>query len=420
MSNPTIAETLAAAPAGTKPAGRFRWVALGLCAATMFVEGYDAQLMGYVVPGIARDWGVAPGSLTSALAASLIGMMLGAFFIAPLADSYGRRKIVLYSVIVFAILTIATAFAETLPVLVVLRLLTGIGLGGAMPNAIAITAEFSPHARRAGSVAAMFSSYSIGAGFGGIIAAWLIPSYGWESVLIFCGGMAVVLWPILVAFMPESYVPAGESKLKIPVGRLFSDGRARITILFWIIFFANLMELFFLTSWLPTTISAQGVSEYYAVIATSVVQFAGVAAAFAMGPLVDRYGPQRVLPVAFAIAALSIAGIGLAGTAVAFTLAMAFGIGIGTVGAQNCNNGVAAKFYPASIRATGVGWALAVGRIGSILGPVIGGILLSTNVDIQTIFLFAAIPPLIAAAAYLLMGRPPDLDPRAQEEAQED
>ena len=407
----SIAEPLAQA----KPLGRLRWIALSLCALTMFVEGYDAQLMGFVVPGIARDWGVAPASLTAAIAAGLVGMTLGAFFIAPLADTYGRRRLVLYSVIVFAILTVATAFAETLPVLIGLRLLTGIGLGGAMPNAIAITAEFSPGAKRASAVAAMFSSYSIGAGFGGIIAAWLIPFYGWGAVFVFCGGMAILLWPVLLVAMPESYVPKEKAQAKIPVGRLFSEGRAGITILLWTIFFANLMELFFLTSWLPTTIEAQGLSPTYALIATVVVQFAGVAAAFGMGPLVDRFGPNRVLPFAFGIAALCVAGIGLAGSAVAFTMLMAFGIGIGTVGAQNCNNGVAAKFYPASIRATGVGWALAVGRIGSIVGPSVGGILLSTRVDMRTIFLFAAVPPLVAAAAYLAMGRTPRLEPSASE-----
>jgi AAHS family 4-hydroxybenzoate transporter-like MFS transporter len=407
--------TIAEAVADAKPRGRLQWVALVLCAATMFVEGYDAQLMGFVVPGIARAWDVAPASLTPAIAAGLVGMTIGAFFIAPLADTYGRRRLVLYSVLVFAILTIATAFAANLPTLIVLRLLTGIGLGGAMPNAIAITAEFSPSAKRAGAVAAMFSSYSVGAGFGGLIAAGLIPSYGWGSVLVFCGGMALLLWPLLVFAMPESYVPQGKAKLKIPVGRLFGEGRAWITFLLWTIFFANLMELFFLTSWLPTTIEAQGISPSYAVIATVVVQFAGVAAAFAMGPLVDRFGPQRVLPFAFLAAALCIAGIGLAGSEVAFTMIMALGIGIGTVGAQNCNNGVAAKFYPTSIRATGVGWALAVGRIGSIVGPVVGGVLLATKVDIRTIFLFAAVPPLIAAGAYLMMGRTPNLEPSNSE-----
>jgi AAHS family 4-hydroxybenzoate transporter-like MFS transporter len=407
----TIAETAASA----KSCGRLQWVALALCAVTMFVEGYDAQLMGFVVPGIARAWDVAPTSLTPAIAAGLIGMTIGAFFIAPLADTYGRRRLVLYSVIVFAILTIATAFAANLPTLVVLRLLTGVGLGGAMPNAIAITAEFSPSAKRAGAVAAMFSSYSVGAGFGGLIAAGLIPSYGWRAVFMFCGGMALLLWPLLLVAMPESYVPQGEAKPKIPIAYLFSEGRARITILLWVIFFANLMDLFFLTSWLPTTLGAEGISDAYALIATVVVQFAGVAAAFAMGPLVDRFGPQRVLPFAFLMAALCIAGIGLAGSAVAFTMVMAFGIGIGTVGAQNCNNGVAAKFYPTSIRATGVGWALAIGRIGSIVGPSVGGILLATKVDIRTIFLFAAVPPLIAAAAYLAMGGTPNLEPSNSE-----
>ncbi len=396
----------------SRAATRLQWTALVLCAATVFVEGYDAQFMGYVVPGIAGDWGIAPGALTPALAAGLFGLMLGAFFIAPLADSYGRKRVVIYSVASFGILTIATAAADSLPPLVILRFLTGVGLGGAMPNAIAITAEFSPPGRRTAFVAIMFSCFSIGAGFGGFVTASLMRDHGWESVFLFCGALAVLLLPALIFAMPESYVPKAGTKLTIPIGRLFTEGRARITILLWIIFFVNIMELYFLTSWLPTTISAQGISVEAAVIATALVQFAGAGTAFVLGPLVDRYGPQFVLPGAFAIAAVCIAGIGLAGSSVLITMVTAFGIGIGTVGAQNCNNGVAAKFYPTAIRATGVGWALAVGRIGSILGPVIGGILLSTHVDIRTIFLFAAIPPVIAAIAYLAMGKAPELSPQ--------
>ena len=404
------------AEAKPKATPRFMWLAIVLCAATMFVEGYDAQLMGYVVPGIARDWGVPPTSLTPAIAFGLIGMALGAFFIAPLADSYGRRRLVIYPVITFALLTIASAYATNLPVLIVLRFLTGLGLGGAMPNAVAITAEFSPAKWRTWIVAVMFCFYSLGAGFGGLIAAWLVPTYSWKAVFLFCGGMALLLWPILVVAMPESYVPKGEAKSKLPVRRLFEQGRARVTIFLWIIFFANLMEIFFLTSWLPLTLSQQGLSEANSAYATSLVQFAGIGAAILMGGLVDSFGPQRVLPLAFVLTALCVAGIGLAGSEVALTMIMAVGIGIGTVGAQNCNNGVAAKFYPTSIRATGVGWALAVGRIGSIVGPVVGGILLSTKVDIRTIFLVAAVPPLVAAGAYLAMGRARALEPAAHED----
>jgi AAHS family 4-hydroxybenzoate transporter-like MFS transporter len=390
-------------------ARRIQWLALVLCGLTVFVEGYDAQFMGYIVPGIAADWSIAPPVLTPALTMGLLGLMFGAFFIAPLADTYGRRKLVIYSVAAFGLLTIATALAETLPVLVAFRFLTGLGLGASMPNAIALTAEFSPPGRRVTAVAMMFAAFSIGAAFGGIVTAALMPTYGWQSVFIFCGALALVLLPVLIVAMPESYAPGAEAKAKIPVGQLFAQGRARITILIWVIFFMNIMELYFITSWLPTTLNAQGLTVTAGVIATTLVQVAGAATAFVVGPLVDRYGPQWLLPLVFLLGAVCIAAMGLVGSSVAIAMVTAFGIGIGTVGAQNGNNGVAAKFYPTAIRATGVGWALAVGRIGSILGPLIGGVLLATKVDIRTIFLFAAVPPFIAAVAYLLMGRPPEL-----------
>jgi AAHS family 4-hydroxybenzoate transporter-like MFS transporter len=410
MSNATVPEAIAAGAIKAKPSGRFQWVAIILCAATMFTEGYDAQFMGSVVPGIAKDWGVMPASVTPALAAGLVGLMLGAFLIAPLADSFGRRRVIIYSVAAFGILTIASIWAQSLLPMVVLRFLTGLGLGGAMANTTALTAESSPPEKRASAVAIMFCSFSLGASFGSFVAAWLMEDYGWESVFLFCGVMAVVLLPFLIVGMPESLPPKADAKITIPAGKLFSDGRARITILLWIIFFANLMELYILTSWLPTTISAQGVPLQMAQFATALVQIGGVAGAIALSPLVDRYGPQYVLGGAFISAAVSVAILGLAGSAVTLTLVMAFVLGIGTVGAQNCNNGIAAKFYPKEIRATGVGWALAVGRIGSIFGPTVGGLLLATGVPIRTIFLVAAIPPLVAATAYLAMGRPRALD----------
>ena len=218
--------------------------------------------------------------------------------------------------------------------------------------------------------------------------------------------MAVVLLPLLIAYMPESLIKE-DARLTIPFGKLFSDGRSRVTILLWIIFFANLMELYILTSWLPTTITAQGVDLYWAQIATATVQIGGIAGAFALAPMVDRYGPRFVLPAAFLTAALSVAILGFLDLSVGLILVAAIGCGIGTVGAQNCNNGIAAKFYPTEIRATGVGWALAVGRIGSIIGPAVGGLLLATGPD--AIFVFAMVPPLVAAAAYFVMGNPPEL-----------
>ena len=403
------AGAIATAAGEARPAVRQRWLVFGLCAATMFTEGFDAQFMGSVVPGIADDWGVARGTMWPTLSAGLVGLMLGAFFIAPLADNFGRRRLIIYSVAAFGTVTIAAVVAQSITEMVIFRFLIGLGLGGAMANTTALTAEFSPPHRRAFYVAMMFCSFSLGASFGGFISAALMPVYGWESIFLVCGIMAVVLLPFLILLLPESLVKE-DAKLTIPFGKLFADGRSRFTVLIWIIFFANLMELYIITSWLPTTLNDKGMDLVWANIAVAMLQLGGIAGAFALAPLVDRYGPRLVLPAAFATAAVSVATLGLSGTSVALTVIAAIGVGMGTVGAQNCNNGIAAKFYPTEIRATGVGWALAVGRIGSIIGPAVGGLLIATGPD--AIFLFAMVPPLVAATAYLVMGNPKELASR--------
>jgi AAHS family 4-hydroxybenzoate transporter-like MFS transporter len=407
---------------------RLRWITFGLCALTMFTEGYDAQFIGSVVPGstgLAAEFGIAPGAMWPALSAGLVGLMLGAFFVAPLADSLGRRRLIIFSVGVFGVLTIASVFAGSLTEMAVYRFLTGLGLGGAMANTTALTAEFSPPERRAAAVAIMFCSFSLGAAFGGFISASLLETHGWESVFLFCGIMAVLLLPLLILFLPESLPAKPDGRVTIPAGKLFSDGRTRITILLWVIFFANLMELYIISSWLPTTIGEQlrascppsgaeveacaQQAVRWANTATGLFQIGGIAGAFMLSPLVDRYGPKWVLPLSFLSAAVFIAALSVAGASVALSLVLGFLLGIGTVGAQNCNNGIAAKFYPTEIRATGIGWALAVGRSGSILGPAVGGLLLSTGFDIRAVFLVATIPPLVAAGAYLVMGNPKSL-----------
>jgi AAHS family 4-hydroxybenzoate transporter-like MFS transporter len=167
------------------------------------------------------------------------------------------------------------------------------------------------------------------------------------------------------------------------------------------------MELYIITSWLPTTLNDKGIDLVWANIAVAMLQLGGIAGAFALAPLVDRYGPRFVLPAAFATAAISVFTLGFSATSITLVVIAAVGVGMGTVGAQNCNNGIAAKFYPTEIRATGVGWALAVGRIGSIIGPAVGGLLLAIGPD--AIFVFALVPPLVAATAYLVMGNPKEL-----------
>jgi AAHS family 4-hydroxybenzoate transporter-like MFS transporter len=187
------------------------------------------------------------------------------------------------------------------------------------------------------------------------------------------------------------------------VRELFAAGRARLTGLLWVVYFMSLLDLYLLANWLPTAIHGSGLSVGTAAVASAMLQIGGIVASFLLGPLVDRFGAFRVLPVVYVFGAICIATIGYAGNAVVLVFMTVFGAGFAIVGAQNCNNAVASSLYPTEARATGIGWALAVGRIGSIVGPTIGGLLLGLEVSTTHVLLASAVPALVAAAAYLTM-----------------
>jgi AAHS family 4-hydroxybenzoate transporter-like MFS transporter len=418
-----------------RPIGLFQWSVFVLCGLAVFVDGFDTQAIGYVAPVLGKAWNLKPGALGPVFAAGLAGLALGAFFIAPLADRFGRKPIIIWSIVAFGILTLLTGFATDFTTLFVARLLTGLGLGAAMPNAITLTAEYSPQRWRATAVALLMCGFGLGAASGGAVAARLLVTSGWPTVFFTGGAATLVLVPFLIFLLPESVrfltlLPGGEAKLArlmaridpaiapsarahftatreqaaaIHVRELFTDGRARTTILLWIIFFMNLLDLYLLASWLPTAIHSAGLSVSVAALATATLQIGGIIASFALGPLVDRFGATRVLPAIYVLGAVCIALIGFAGTSVTFTVAAVFGAGFAVVGAQNCNNGVATKSYPTEMRAIGVGWTNAVGRIGSIVGPTVAGIMLGLHTEIRNILIASAIPALIAGTAYLAM-----------------
>jgi AAHS family 4-hydroxybenzoate transporter-like MFS transporter len=269
-----------------------------------------------------------------------------------------------------------------------------------------------------------------------LIAASLLSSHGWQAVFFAGGVLTLVLLPLFWAFLPESvrflalrgtderqvarilaridhrfdevvavHLLTEETRtLGITVRYLFRDGRGAVTMLLWVIFFMGLLDLYWLAFWLPTTINAMGIAVDLAVIATALMQIGGIAGALILGPAVDRFGPFVVLPLAYLLAAACIVGIGYGGGSVLVTMVTVFGAGFGIVGSQNCNNGFAAKSYPTAIRSTGVGWANAIGRSGSIVGPTIGGILLTHGMEIRNIFIASAAPALCACTAYLTMG----------------
>ncbi|MGI4954960.1 MAG: MFS transporter [Janthinobacterium lividum] len=421
-----------------QPVGRRQITLLLMCAAVLFTDGFDTQAIGYVAPELAREWQLGRGALGSVFSAGLFGLLLGSLLFSPIADRVGRKRIVVGSTAAFGLLTLATTLAPDVTTLTVLRFLTGLGLGGAMPNAVALTAEISPHRRRATMVMAMFCGFSLGAAVGGLIAAAMIPAFGWRSVFVLGGVAPLLLAVYLARALPESarflalqgnqdarvgrivawlfpdqapppgarFTVAEHAATGVPVRALFTEGRTVFTLLLWTVFFMSLVDLYFLSNWLPTVLSDLGASVSAAAIIGSMLQVGGLVGTFALGWVIDRFS-FRALAVTYLLAAAAIAAVGLSHHSVPGVTTAVFAAGFCIVGGQIAANALASGSYPTAARATGVGWALGIGRIGSIVGPLVGGLLLSLRWSTEALFGVAAIPALFAALAALALSRLP-------------
>jgi MFS transporter, AAHS family, 4-hydroxybenzoate transporter len=419
-----------------QPVGGFQLKLLLTCAAVLFLDGFDTQAIGYVAPALAKEWDLTKGALGPVFSAGLFGLMIGALLFGPLADRVGRKKIIILSTLAFGIGALVTALVQDLNTLLAIRFLTGLGLGGAMPNAIAMTSEFNPRRRRATMVMIMFCGFSVGAALGGLLAAALIPQFGWRSVFVVGGIAPLLLVPILTLRLPESvrflaltgranervaqllglinpkaaFAPATrfvihEPELAgIPVLHLFKSGRTLVTLLLWVVFFMSLLDLYFLSNWLPTVLNDLGASVSSAAAIGSMLQVGGVVGTFALGSIIDRFS-FRALALVYFIAVFAVGAIGQLGHSVVFITMAIFAAGFCIVGGQIAANALAAGFYPTSVRATGVGWALGIGRVGSIVGPLIGGALLAAKLSTASVFAAAAVAALCAALAAFCLSR---------------
>lgn len=416
------------------PVSRFQWGIFVLLGAAMIMDGFDVQSMGFVAPEIIRGWGIPKAALGPVFSASLLGMLLGSLVLSVLADRVGRRPVLVGSMAFLGVCMLATVFATSLPQLLAARLVTGIGIGGIMGNAMALVSEYCPARKRVSTMMIVSCGFTGGAALGGTVAAVLIPLGGWRAVFVFGAALSLIIAALMAFAIPESLqflvlrgrhlervsrwlariapqaLPAGAAVRYVvheppgkgmPVGELFQAGRALPTLLLWGINFANLLNLFFLANWLPTIISGTRYGAGAGVALGIMLQVGGVIGTVAMGFMIDRLGFYRILVPALLAAAVSIAMIGQSGLPLALLATAVLISGFCIVGAQPAINALAATIYPTRVRATGIGWSLGIGRAGSIIGPIVAGYFVSRGWSTSAIFGAAGIPAAFSGAMVL-------------------
>lgn len=420
-----------------RPLCGFQYRLIAMAVLLLLTDGYDNYTVGYVVPVLSRLWHVPPSSFGVIFTAGIIGLTVGAMACSPIADRFGARWMLMICTAAYAILTLVTAFTPSWEVLLALRFVTGLALGGAMPSAVALVSEYAPTRVRNLLVAIAVCGFALGGAIGGLVAAATVARLGWQFVFILGGAVPLAALPFLIRWLPESLpkllvdrppytrlrrtlaqvaptwepppvggVASQPREQRFPVRELFVDGYAVSTLLIWVAFICNLLLLYFLSAWLPSVVNASGRSLAVANISVAVYQIGGIGGALILSVLCDRTGrPQPVLACAFLGAAICCAAIGQVGEDTALLLAAAAGAGFCVVGGQIAGNAFVGNYYPSPARATGIGWALGVGRFGSILGPLIGGMLIGLHVTMPVLFACCALPALLGSLCVLLVRR---------------
>lgn len=416
------------------PVGSYQLRVVVLCALVALLDGLDIQAMGLVTPQLRKEWGLDATAFGPVLSASLAGIMIGMMGFGLLGDRFGRRSILLISFLLVGVSSIATGWARSPEELMIFRFLTGVGIGGCLPNATALTAEYVPAKRLAFFVTLMYSAVPLGGVVGGFIGGPIIEAFGWPAVFYIGGVVPLILCVAIYFWLPESVrflatkqgaeprigrileridgsysyqqgdtfdIPGGTSKGSL--GQLFAEGRAWTTIMLWLVFFFSLFGMYMLTSWLPTVFTQLGWEMSRAIRTVSYFWLGGIVGGLTAGWLIDRYGPYRILVPGFVLAGLLTAAIGPAGGEGALVLFVVLASGFGVVGAQLAMTALAADLYPTQIRSTGVGWGLGIGRIGAVLSPIIGGYAVAAKWSQTELFAAAAVPAFICAAGTLLM-----------------
>jgi AAHS family 4-hydroxybenzoate transporter-like MFS transporter len=418
---------------------RSRAFLIRLVALSFFIilfDGYDIGAAAFAGPYLVRDWGIANmAELGPIFSASLFGILFGSPLFGWIGDRYGRKVAIIGSCLAFGIFTLAAVLTTSVPQLIFVRFLAGVGIGGLPPNLIALVAEYAPQRFRATAIIVMFSGITLGGALPGPIASWLAPTYGWQILFYIGGILPIIVACTLAMALPESLkflvvnarpreriaalvkkiapearidaatrfvLPEEKSYGKFSLRLLFIDGLAPLTLLLWLLFICNQMAFYFTNSWMPTILTTAHVATSRAALATSLFQVGGTIGGLMLSRPIDLFGLK---PVALLfLASLPVVGsLGFTTGNEPLLMTMAFLAGFCLLGLQFGINAVSGMLYPTAFRANGSGWAFAVGRAGSVSGPLIGGLLIAMKVELATIFLLLLIPLGIGTIAAIVM-----------------
>ncbi|MFO6502152.1 MFS transporter [Serratia marcescens] len=405
------------------------------CAFIIVFDGFDLAVLGVVLPELMANWGITAAQAGLLGSYTLVGMMLGAILLGPLSDKIGRKKTISLCIITFSLFTLLCGFSVNAGQFGWCRFIAGMGLGGVMPSVTALTSEYSPKSKRSLMVGLMFSGYSIGGMLAALSGIYLIPVAGWQSIF-YIAALPLIVLPWMLSHLPESaaflvkteqhdrlkrllekiapdYIhqpgtkfisssSAGIKAGKATLKDLFAERRGLSTLMFWLVFFMSLFVIYGMTSWLPKLMLQAGYPLGSSLSFLFALHLGTIVGALSSCWLMDRMNGRRILIGYFLLGAATLVLLGTQ-TPVYILYSLLIIAGASTIGTQIAMSSYVARFYPGTMTSTGLGWGLGIGRIGAILGPFMGGVLIDSELTLQQNFMAFALPSLLAAVCLLFV-----------------
>ncbi len=428
---------LQAAPTGAASWAPIQIMVVAICTVINMLDGMDVLIISYIAPAMAEDWGVSFEVLGVIFSAGLVGMMLGSILIAPLADGIGRRPVVLGALVVITIGAFGTGLVQTIPAFIGFRFLTGLGIGTLLASVAALASEYAPPGKRSIAIGCFQAGYPIGAVLTGLVSIWSIPQFGWQATLLGTAVVSAVVLPFAFMLLPESLdflqnrqpvgalakinalrvrlrlpqldsLPPPRSRSAVPkLGHLFAGERWKSTLILWLSIFLGYLVLYFVTSWIPRLASEAGLSAANSLWAGSVFNVGGIIGTTSIGWLATKRDIGWLIRTYMLAGAVLLVVFSQPMPLVA-VLGVAVGMGLAVQGGFSGFYSLAAQIYPTEVRSSGIGWAIGIGRGGSVIGPLLGGFLLGQQLPLWIVFLCFAIPLALSGALAALVNRRAD------------